>query len=80
MVAKINPFTGKIDFVGGSTTTGASLPASGSTGEFFLNTATNGLYIWASGQWQLLHTLLNDILLETGDHVLLETSDIALLE
>ena len=83
MVAKINPFTGKIDLVSsgtGAVTVSSSFPASGTDGEFLLNTATNGLYIWASDQWQLLHSLINDILLETGDHVLLETGDIALLE
>lgn len=56
MAYKFNPFSKKLDFYG-AIPTGSSDPASASEGDLFLNTSDDGMKVYYSGSWQVLHTL-----------------------
>jgi hypothetical protein len=63
---------------------GASDPASGDDGELFYNTTTGTLKIYLSGVWTNIGAgggvAVDNLLLETGDQLLLENSDAVQLE
>ncbi len=85
MAWKFNPFTGKFDLDTNSFRgVSVSPPSSPETGWTYIDSTDHGFYIYYSGTWQLLHTLVaaapEFILLETGDIILLETGDKLTLE
>lgn len=66
----------------GGVTVGTPLPSSAVQGTLYINTATNTLYVYYAGSWQVVAVLssttsfllLQDgfsLLLETGDHIVL---------
>lgn len=61
---------------------GSSNPASGSDGDWFLNTTNHTLLFWYDNQWQTLHSFSvpDNILMESGDYILMESGDKILLE
>jgi len=83
---KVNPFTGNFDFYQTGTFQGvsSSSPSSPQDGWTYINSSTNGYYLYYSGTWFLLHTLSTGtsfFLLEDGFKLLLETgADSLLLE
>jgi hypothetical protein len=79
---RLNGITGLLDLVNATTVQYfkgvlASAPSSPIEGWTYINSVTNGYYIYYSGSWQLIATLtpaaLEFLLLETNDILLLET-------
>lgn len=61
----------------------SSNPASATEGTLILNSSTNSIYVYYSGDWRLLHTITiadDFLLLENGDYILLENGDKIILE
>ena len=79
-----NPFTQKLDYITSGIIVSAVAPLNPTSGQMYVNSGDDKVYIYYSGTWQALHTLtpavLTYLLMETGDTLLLETGDKLALE